>query len=45
MTRSLMICTARQIFSGDQIEKHEMGGACSPYEGKKRCIKGFGGEA
>jgi hypothetical protein len=29
---------------GDQIEKNEMGGASSMYRGKKRCIKGFGGE-
>ena len=29
--RSLMICTAHQYFSGDQIEKNKMGGACSAY--------------
>jgi hypothetical protein len=42
--RSLMICTAHPIFSGDKIEKNEMGGACSMYWGEERCIQGFGGE-
>jgi hypothetical protein len=27
-----------------QIEKNEMGGACSACEGEERCILGFGGE-
>ena len=31
-------------YSGDQIEKNEMGGACSMYGGEERCIQGFGGE-
>jgi hypothetical protein len=30
--------------SGNQIEKNEMGGACSTYWGKERCIQDFGGE-
>jgi len=30
--------------SGDQIEKDEMGGACSKYGGEQRCIQGFCGE-
>jgi hypothetical protein len=30
--------------SGDQIEKSEMGGACSVYGGEERCMQGFGGE-
>lgn len=30
---------------GDQIKKHEMGGACVTYGGEKRCIEGCGGEA
>ena len=30
--------------SGDQIEKNEMGGACSAYGGEERRIQGFGGE-
>jgi hypothetical protein len=30
-------------YSGDQLEKNETGGACSPYGGKKRHkIEGFG---
>jgi len=28
---------------GDQIEKNEIGGACSTYKGEKRLIQGFGG--
>jgi hypothetical protein len=39
-----MICTARPICSGDKIEKNEMGGACSAYEGVERHIQGDGGE-
>jgi hypothetical protein len=31
-------------YSGNQIEKNEMGGACSTYGGKERYIKDFGGE-
>jgi hypothetical protein len=31
-------------FSGNKIEKNEMGGACSEYGGEERCIEGFGGE-
>jgi len=30
--------------SGDQIEKNEMGGACSTYGGEERCIQVFSGE-
>jgi hypothetical protein len=30
--------------SGNQIEKNELGGTCSTYEGKEGCIQGFGGE-
>jgi hypothetical protein len=33
---SLIICTPQQRFSGDQIEKNEMGGACSMYGAVKR---------
>jgi hypothetical protein len=29
---------------GDQIEKNEMGGACSTYWGEERCIQSFGGK-
>jgi hypothetical protein len=31
-------------YLGDQIEKNEMGGACSTYGGEKMCMQGFGGE-
>ena len=33
-----------QYFSSDQIEKNEMGWACSTYRGEDRCVQGFGGE-
>jgi hypothetical protein len=29
------------IYSGDQIEKNEMGGAYSKYGGQERCIQGY----
>jgi hypothetical protein len=31
-------------FSGDKIEKNEMGEACRVYGGEKRRVQGFGGE-
>jgi len=31
-------------YFGDQIEKNEMGMACSTYGGEKRCIQDFDGE-
>ena len=39
--RSLMIFAA--YCTGDQIEKNEMGGACSAYGGEDRHIQGIGG--
>jgi hypothetical protein len=33
-----------QYCSGDQIEKNEVGVACSTYGGDQRCIQGFGGQ-
>jgi len=33
-----------QIYSGDQIQKNEMGGPCSMYGTEERCIQGFGVE-
>jgi len=33
-----------QYCAGDKIKKNEMGGACSAYGGKERCVQGFGGE-
>jgi hypothetical protein len=38
-----MVCTPYPISSGDKIEKNEMGGACSTYGGRERCVEGFGG--
>jgi len=40
----LIICNPNQTFSGDQIEKNDMRGACSTFGGKEKCIQGFGGE-
>jgi hypothetical protein len=44
ITRNLMTCTHQKYYSGNQIEKNEMGGACSTYGGKERCIQDFCGE-
>ena len=41
---SLNICTPHLNFSGDELEKNEMGVACSTYGGEESCIQGFGGE-
>jgi len=41
---SLIICTAHQNRSGDQIEKNEVGAACSAYGVELRRIRGFGVE-
>jgi len=30
-----------KYFSGDQVEKNEIGGECSTYWGQERCIQGF----
>jgi hypothetical protein len=40
-----MTCTVliTKYYSRDQIE-NEMGGACSKYGGKEKCIQDFGGE-
>jgi len=40
IVRSLMIT---EYYSGDQIEKNEMGRACSMYGEEKRCKRGFRG--
>jgi hypothetical protein len=39
-----MLGNLTKYYSGDQIEKNEIGGAHSTYGGKERCIQGFGGE-
>jgi hypothetical protein len=36
--------STKYYYSGDQIEKNEMGGACGMYGGEERCIQCFGGE-
>jgi hypothetical protein len=33
-----------KYYSGDQIEKNKMDGACSAYEGEKRRLQGLGVE-
>ena len=33
-----------KYYSGDHIEKNEVGGACSTYGGEERCTQGFGGK-
>jgi hypothetical protein len=33
-----------KYYSGDQIQKNEMGEACGRYGRQERCIEGFGGE-
>jgi len=33
-----------QYYSGDQIKKTGMEGACRMYGGQERCVRGFGGE-
>jgi len=37
-TRNSLICTAHQIYSGDQMKKNVMGGACGMYGREERCI-------
>jgi hypothetical protein len=32
-----------KYYLGNQIEKNEMGGACSTNGGKERCMQDFGG--
>jgi hypothetical protein len=40
-----VICTPHTHYcAGGEIEKNEMGGACSVYVGGERCVQGFGGE-
>jgi len=43
MMRSLIICIHR-IFSGNKIEKNEIGGACSTYVREERFVQCFDGE-
>jgi hypothetical protein len=43
ITRGFVISTDKR-YSGGQIEKNEMGEACSTYGRQERHIHGFGGE-
>jgi hypothetical protein len=36
--------TITRYHSGDEIKKNEVGGACSTYGGREKCIQDFGGE-
>jgi hypothetical protein len=45
--KSTIICTSvllTKYYSGEQIKKNEIGGACSTYGGQERYILGFGAE-
>ena len=42
--RSLTIVLLTKYCSGDKIEKHEMGGACSTYAEEEGRVQDFGGE-
>jgi hypothetical protein len=42
--RSLMISTPKEYYSGYQIEKYEIGGACSTYGVEKKCIQSLEGK-
>jgi hypothetical protein len=33
-----------KYYLGDQIKKNDVGGACSMYRGRERCIQDFSGE-
>ena len=35
------LCSSPNNIRVDQIEKNEMGGACTTYEGEERCRQGF----
>ena len=39
-----MICTPRQIISGDQIKMNKMGWACETYGANERWTQGAGGK-
>jgi hypothetical protein len=40
-----LLLPSTKYYSGNQIEKNEMGGACGTYGGGERCIPDFGGRA
>jgi hypothetical protein len=41
-----MVCDIMltKYYSGDQIKKNKMGGACSTYQEQERYMQGLGGE-
>jgi hypothetical protein len=43
--RSFMTCTPQTILADDKIEKNEIGGACSAYEGGERRVQGLMGKS
>ena len=44
-TRRFVLGTRNQYYSGDQIRKNEMGGACGTHGGQEKCIQGYCGKA
>jgi hypothetical protein len=42
--RNIITVVRFDNYPDNQMEKNEMGGACSMYGGKERCIQDFGGE-
>jgi hypothetical protein len=44
MTGALLSALLTKYYSGDQMEKNLMGGACSMCDGEERYIQGFGEE-
>jgi hypothetical protein len=42
---SFIISVAHQVLFGSLNQGNEMGGACGRHGGKKKSIKGFGGES
>jgi hypothetical protein len=39
-----MICTAHELYSGNQVKKNEMDRSCGTYGRQERFIDGFGGK-
>jgi len=41
---SVLVENLYVIYTHGQIEKNDMGGACSTYASEERCLQDFGGE-